>query len=227
MHVIVYTFTNGGGCTGSTSQVVTVSACATFATLDLTVFLEGFYMGGSTMRSTLFDLALSGDPTATDIITVNLWSPSNLSNANPDYTLTTILHNDGTATMQFPAAVNGNSWYIAVKHRNSIETWSRNAIPFGPTNSYDFSTGLIKAYEDGINPPMVNVGGSVFAIYGGDVNQDGTVDASDMAVVDNDNAGFAFGYNDSDASGDGPTDASDIAIVDNNQRLFLFFARPY
>ena len=63
--------------------------------------------------------------------------------------------------------------------------------------------------------------------YGGDVNQDGMVDASDMADVDNDNAGFAFGYNDTDISGDGATDASDISIVDNNQALFLFYARPY
>jgi hypothetical protein len=59
------------------------------------------------------------------------------------------------------------------------------------------------------------------------VNQDGTVDASDMAEVDNDNAIFAFGYNTTDANGDGATDASDISIVDNNQALFLFYARPY
>ena len=59
------------------------------------------------------------------------------------------------------------------------------------------------------------------------MNQDGTVDGSDMSIVDNDNATFAFGYNASDVTGDGATDGSDILIIDNNQPLFLFYARPY
>ena len=31
----------------------------------------------------------------------------------------------------------------------------------------------------------------------------------------------------SDVNGDGATDASDISVIDNNQALFLFYARPY
>ena len=108
-----------------------------------------------------------------------------------------------------------------------METWSKLPVTFTGTTFYDFSDDLQKAYDDGVNPPMAAVAGGKFAFYGGDVNQDGTVDASDMADVDNDNAVFAFGYNVTDASGDGATDASDISIIDNNQALFLFFARPY
>lgn len=74
---------------------------------------------------------------------------------------------------------------------------------------------------------MAAVSGGNFAFYGGDVNQDGTIDASDMADVDNYNAVFAYGYNVTDINGDGATDASDIAVVDNNQQLFLFYARPF
>ena len=74
---------------------------------------------------------------------------------------------------------------------------------------------------------MAIASAGVYAIYGGEVNQDGSIDASDMADTDNDIALFAFGYNATDASGDGATDASDISIIDNNQQLFLFFARPY
>ena len=74
---------------------------------------------------------------------------------------------------------------------------------------------------------MAAVAGGKFALYGGDVNQDGTVDASDMADVDNDNSTFQYGYNVTDTNGDGATDASDISIVDNNQALFLFYARPF
>jgi len=108
-----------------------------------------------------------------------------------------------------------------------METWSKLPVTFSSNTVDNFTDSLQKAYDDGVNPPMSAVAGNKFAFYGGDVNQDGTVDASDMADVDNDNAGFAFGYNTTDASGDGATDASDISIVDNNQALFLFYARPY
>jgi hypothetical protein len=101
--------------------------------------------------------------------------------------------------MQFPAAVTGNAFYIAVKHRNHLETWSKLPVTFTSNTAYDFSNSLSQAYDDGINPPMASVAGGKFAFYGGDVNQDGTVDASDMAEVDNDNAIFAFGYNTTDA----------------------------
>jgi hypothetical protein len=108
-----------------------------------------------------------------------------------------------------------------------METWSKLPVSFTSPTDYDFTTGQAQAYDDGVNPPMASVAGGKFAIYGGDVNQDGLIDATDLADVDNDNSGFAYGYNDTDATGDGPTDASDLQIVDNNSQLFLFYARPY
>jgi hypothetical protein len=221
------TATGSNGCNSSSTATVTVNSCVLFTSLNLKVYLEGFYAGGGNMRATLYDLGLDTDPTATDSITVNLWSPANLSNQAPDHSVTALLHTNGTADLQFPAAVAGNSFYIAIRHRNSMETWSKLPVSFTGNTSYDFSNALSKAYDDGVNPPMASLGGSIFAMYGADVNQDGTVDASDMSDVDNDNAIFAFGYNITDASGDGATDASDISVVDNNQQLFLFYARPY
>ena len=218
--------TGGNGCFGN-SGTYNLVINSSFATLNLKVYLQGFYAGGGLMRPNLFDLGLSGNPAAADNITVNLWSPASLSSPTPNYTLSALLLTSGNASMQFPAGVAGNSFYIAVKHRNHMETWSKNPVAFTSTTSYDFSDNLLKAYDDGVNPPMASVGLNVFAIYGGDVNKDGTVDASDMSDVDNDNATFAFGYNDTDVSGDGATDASDISTVDNNQSLFLFYARPF
>ena len=223
----IATATASNGCTTSSTVPVTVNSCAVFSTLNLNLFLEGFYTGSGTMRATKFDLGLSADPTATDDITVNLWSAANLANPNPDHSLSTLLHTDGTATVDFPATVSGNSFYIAIKHRNSIETWSKLPVLFTSTTTYDFSNALSKAFDDGVNSPMAAMGSNVFALYGADVNQDGTIDASDMSDVDNDISIFAFGYNATDASGDGATDASDISLVDNNQQLFLFYARPY
>src|SRR2546428_799059 len=51
--------------------------------LNLTAFLQGFYIGSSTMRTTLFDLGYSTDATATDTVQVNLWLPAHLANTNP------------------------------------------------------------------------------------------------------------------------------------------------
>lgn len=227
-HSIVYTFTDANGCTNSETQQVTVNTCApSYTTLNLTIFLEGFYYDINTMRANIYDLGISSDPAETDTITVNLWSPSSLSNTEPDHTVKAVLHTDGTASMQFPASATGNAYYIAIRHRNHMETWSKLPVMFSSSTDYDFTDNLQKAFDDGVNPPMAAVAGGKYAIYGGDVNQDGTVDASDMADVDNDNAGFAFGYNLTDVNGDGATDASDISIIDNNQALFLFYARPY
>jgi len=196
------------------------------ATLNLTLFLEGFYNSVSQMKATLYNLGLSSDVTATDSIEVSLWAPAHLQNTSPDYSTKVILHTNGTATINYPRSVIGGSYYIAVRHRNSLETWSHNAITFSEATNYNFSTSLSQAYDNGINTPMRNMGNGVYALYGGNTNRDATIDASDLAIVDNDAQRFAFGYNDSDCTGDAVTDAGDMAIIDNNMQRFLYVARP-
>ena len=226
-HNIVYLYTDVNGCSNSISQNVMVNTCATIATLNLTAFLEGFYSGNNTMRANIYDLGISTDPAETDTVTVNLWAPINLSNSSPDYSAKTVLHTDGTATLQYPAAVNGNSLYIAVKHRNHVETWSKLPVTFSSNTGYNFTDNLQKAYGDGVNPPMSSVAGGKFAFYGGDVNQDGTVDGSDANDIEIGANNFNYGYNTADANGDGETGGQDANIVEINANLFLFYARPY
>ncbi len=202
------------------------------AVLNMTAFIEGLYLGGGVMASTLYDLeqatVLAGpySPTATDSVLVELYSTGNT--AVPHASVSAILQNDGTAKILFANnnTISGNPYWVAVKHRNSIQTWSKNPIDFTSNVSYDFSTGLAQAFDDGFNPPMQDVGSGVFAFYSGDVNQDGTVDGLDMNDVDNDANLFAFGYNPSDVTGDGATDGLDMNIIDNNSSLFLFYAQP-
>jgi len=222
MHII-----SSNGCESLDYDIALQGTSIEFIAFNLKVFLEGYYIDFNTMRPGKYDLGMSEDPTATDDITVNLWSPTNLSNTEPDYSATALLHTNGIAEMQFPAAVMGNGYYIAVKHRNHIETWSKLPVVLTPVSSYDFTTGQAQAYDNGTNLPMSNMANGVFAIYGGDVDQNGGVDATDLSMIDNDANEFAFGYNASDVTGDGATDASDLALVDNNGQLFLFFARPF
>jgi len=218
------TVTNSNGCSVIQKTSVTVNSCT--AVLNLKAFLEGFYTGAGTMRTTLYNLGYSTDSTATDSIEVNLWDPAHLANNNPDYPAKVILHKNGNAVILYPSITAGNNYYIQVRHRNSIETWSKNPVTFASTISYDFTTAMSQAYDNGFNQPMKTIGDNVFTFYAGDVNHDGTIDASDMANIDNGASIFLYGYNVSDCSGNGATDIGDMSLVDNNIQLQIFFARP-
>ena len=196
-----------------------------FAMIGIKAFLEGAYNSGN-MRPTLFDLGLTNDATATDSITVNLWSSSELSANSPSYTYKPIIHTDGSVNFIMPQSVIGNHYYFALKHRNSIETWSANTVVINEITNYDFSTSLSSAYGDGVNAPMKSLGANKYGLYSGDTNQDGTVDGGDMNDVDNATIAGDFGYNNSDVNGDGASDGLDMNIVDNNTQAGLYFARP-
>jgi hypothetical protein len=183
-------------------------------------------MGAGNQKSTLYDLGLSAISNETDSIQINLWSPFSLLNQQPNFSREAILHSDGSATAFFPASTLGNSYYIAVKHRSSIETWSKDSVTIASVTNYDFTNNMNKAFDDGVNPPMKLFNDGNYGIYSGDVNQDGGIDISDMQVTENDASSFQFGYNSSDVNGDGSSDISDMQIIENNSGLFIFYARP-
>jgi len=119
------------------------------------------------------------------------------------------------------------TYYIAVKHRNTIETWSKSGgEPFivATTMNYDFTTKSLQAY--GSNMIHVNASPVLFAFYAGDVNQDGTVDATDVSAIDNDAANFVGGYVVTDLTGDNFVDGTDFAISDNNAANFVSTVLP-
>lgn len=128
---------------------------------------------------------------------------------------------NGICSLIIPAEVN-SSYYLIVNHRNSIQTWSSDAILFGSSDvEYDFTTNITKAY--GSNLKSV---GSKYCIFGGDVNQDGVVDTGDMSPLDNDAGSFTAGYVATDVNGDGIVDTGDMTIVDNNSASFIGIITP-
>jgi hypothetical protein len=146
----------------------------------------------------------------------------------PDISKAVLLHSDGTASIPLPVESIGNSYYIALKHRNTIETWSSDTITISYNqNNYDFTNNLSKLYSDNVNSAAKNMGDGRYALFSGDVNQDGTADAMDLQITENDSYYFIFGYNSSDCNGDGASDALDMQLIENNTALFLFKARPY
>jgi len=115
------------------------------------------------------------------------------------------------------------SYYIEVRHRNSIETWSATPISYisGTKITYDFTTTAGSAY--GSNLKFVS---NKWCIYSGDVNQDGVVDGADAALVDNGVFNFITGYVNSDVNGDQIVDGSDALITDNNAANFVAKITP-
>ena len=65
-----------------------------------------------------------------------------------------------------------------------------------------------------------------FALYSGDLNDDGAIDASDISTVDNDSFNSLSGYVQSDVNGDDFVDATDIGIIDNNAFNAISLIRP-
>lgn len=115
------------------------------------------------------------------------------------------------------------SYWLVVKYKNSIETWSAAQYSFtsGAANNYDFTTAQSQAYGNN----LVNIGGT-WAMFSGDVNNDCVVDASDISLLDNDAFNFASGCVVTDLNGDCVVDASDISIADNNGFNFVACFKP-
>jgi hypothetical protein len=66
----------------------------------------------------------------------------------------------------------------------------------------------------------------IFAIYSGDMNQDGAVDIFDFPLYDSDNLNFGSGYLVTDINGDGFVDIFDFPIYDANNLAFVGLIRP-
>jgi hypothetical protein len=216
-------YTNGSTCTASAPAIYNVTVDACFKTLILnSIMLQGLYNGGGTMRQA----SNGGGPQwplgIADHITVELHSSSNYSNIV--YTISNVsLNTNGTATISsIPSSSNG-SYYITVKHRNSLETTTSTAVSFaGSTITQSFGS---RANVYGNNLALSLDGH--YMIYGGDVNLDGIVDTGDMNDVDNGSTAILFGYNAADANGDGIVDTSDMNIVDNNSTAIVIVRLPH
>ena len=188
--------------------------------VNLKLFIEGYYTGESTMKSVKFNQDGVSPLSDVENITVELYqatAPFELVAST-----TTMLKTNGTAACSFPTTSSG-SYYIAVKSKNSIQTWSANsqflgAIPL----SYDFSSVANKAFGNNLK----NLGNGIFGCYSGDINQDESIDASDAPNLINDIESSEFGIKTTDLNGDGSVDGSDATYLENNSSLSIFSNHP-
>jgi hypothetical protein len=88
-----------------------------------------------------------------------------------------------------------------------------------------------KAYGDNMaKVDSILVGNSyqyIYAIYTGDINQDGFIDVFDFPEYDNDNLNLVEGYAVTDLNGDGFVDVFDFPVFDNNNLNLVQVMRPF
>jgi hypothetical protein len=118
----------------STGKSFVLQICS--ADLTMYAFIEGLYDNNShAMRSPLNISGLNNNMTACDSITIEI------RNAQFPYALfnsqKVLLKKDGTMQCSVPSAAIGNNYYIIIKSRNAIETWSKLPVSFGNTTVID------------------------------------------------------------------------------------------
>ena len=187
-------------------------AFASAGIVHVTVIPQGYYNAGDYLNST-------------DVISVCL-ADANTPYGTIDSVETTLdsLTFIGSAT--FNTAATG-SYYLVVKQRSSVETWSTSPVAFakGSTIAYDFTNAQNKAYGD--NQIQVSSSPERWAIYGGDCNQDGYVDPLDMSLIDQDSFNYVSGNGlATDVNGDHFVDPLDMSIADQNSFNYIGIKRP-
>jgi hypothetical protein len=168
--------------------------------LNLIAFVEG--------RFNVADTTLIPDTLTVELR--NATAPYSLVNSK-EVLLTT--KGEGTVYFNNP---NDIPYWIVLKHRNSIETWSWAAVTFdGSIMNYDFTWTQGAAYGNNLA-----LAGTKSCLFSGDVNQDGFVTADDYSGVDNDN--FNYDYNlVNDINGDGFVTSDDYTCIDNNNFSYV------
>lgn len=199
-----------GPCSGLSAGSFTVTSAT--LTLNLNVFLEGYYLGTASMQPVLFNQGVSG---ATGLETDSIYIELRDS-ADATLTIdsdTSVLMTDGSATVQFSVATAGTSYWIVVKHRAAVQTWSAAQVLFTNVTSYDFTTASTQAY--GSN--MVEVEPGIWGAFIGDIDQDGYVTPFDFPLYELDNFNLVGpAYVNTDLDGDGYVTPFDFPVYELN-----------
>jgi hypothetical protein len=200
--------------------VITVADCP--VTVNLKFYLQGYYDGAGLMKPVLANEGVGSSATDVDNVTIELHDPTTYALIEAQ---TAVLQTNGLVSATFSPKVFAQ-YYVAIIHRNSIQTWSATPIAVsGSTPLYNFTTASTQAYTDptpGANPAQALLETGVWAIYTGDINQDGYIDGNDFPQYDSESASgglFDGTYTPTDMNGDGFVDGNDFPVYDGNSSI--------
>ncbi len=195
--------------------------------LNLKVLLEGFYLGGGLMNASIDPLTY---PNFSDSLFLEL--AAGTSPYATVYSDTAILFTNGKAQFRFLRNIVGGSYYLVLRHRNSMETWSANPVVIDANLNYDFSSAANKAYggNQSLTPD-----GLYYAFYGGDISdagtaiigvQDGIIESQDYGDMENAVYVTKLGYVPEDVTGDRLVESADYGLIENNVYFTVVKMRP-
>lgn len=213
------TGTNANGCTKTATRTITVTPPCN-SVLNLKVFIQGYYAGSGLMEPVLSNQGIAG-ATALMCDTITVQLRNTVAPYAVAQSIKTILNTNGSAVCNFPIS---GTYYLAVQHRNGLQTWSANPVTLvnGTPAAYDFSNIASKAFGNN----QVNIAPGIFAIYSGDINQDENIDIADLSMQEIDIINFASGYLASDLTGEGNVDILDAPVLESNVNNFIFSVHP-
>lgn len=182
--------------------------------VNVHALMEGFYQGSGAMTASIA-------PGVTDTLTVELASAQAphavIKSARSPVSLS------GQASFSFADVPYASAYYLVVKHRNSLETWSADSVVMSSdTVSYDFTDASGKAFGNNLKP----LGDGNFALYSGDINQDGEINATDLMLEDFNASGMLTGYLNGDLTGDAVIESADFSLLENNAYSGLTVIKP-
>lgn len=207
---------------GKWSPVITAGYCHNQgdSLIHLNLLLEGFYAGMGSMQPVLLNQGVGNNTNLVDSIDVTLHATS-----SPFQSLATTrvpLFTDGSASCNFPWTYIG-SYYLSIRHRNSIETWTSFPVTRGQCPLlYDFTDAASKAFGNN----MLEIEPGHWAFYTGDISQDENIDLLDASYLEASINNFEFGYVTTDLNGDGNVDLLDSPVLESNINGFIFSAHP-
>ncbi|MEN9340593.1 MAG: hypothetical protein RIQ62_1905 [Bacteroidota bacterium] len=215
--IIACELSANGYVAGSNTLTLQVSSCVS-TTLNIKVYLQGYYVGSGFMSPVLYNQGVTADTMICDSVTVELHE------AFYPYSLVATtrgaLQRDGSLSVAFMA--NPDYYYLVLKHRNTIQTWTSEPIWFGNSSVLDLTTdpSLIFAYNE------VPLDSMYYGLYSGEINADDNIDLIDLMTVENDISMFAYGYLPTDINGDGNVDLLDSPLIESNVSNFIYAVYP-
>jgi hypothetical protein len=240
VEIVTLTITDNAGFSDSCISTVTIIPDSTAILVDMQLYLEGaMNADNSGMTTELNDLlpishpfnipafGYAGDemadtilPTVTDWVLIELRDPD-----NPTLVLGThaaLLHSDGKVTdvygfekVAFYGLPNQvpTTYLISVKKQNHIGVINTTPVSF---NNQCLMVNFTNGGASGAQSQKMLPNGK-YALWAGDINDDGVIDAGDRSQGWNDRN--STGYHPSDATMDGVVDASERSLTWNNRNI--------
>ena len=129
----------------------------------------------------------------------------------------------GIAYAQFPQPALLQTYYLVIRQRNSLETWSNTQFSYNtPDTNYNFSDAQSRAF--GSNQILLETG--VYGIHTGDVNQNGAIEITDISAWESGSAILNHGYVKEDLNGDQMAESADYSFLEDKVVLNITVLKP-